>query len=161
MTTKPRELKPIPVGVTKHDMRRHVRQLCAEHNISIRLRDNYTRGTASATLRMIWIPEVRSPITYAKALHEIGHVVMRHTNDKDRNVLTREGEAWQWARDNALIWTDTMEDRACRWATTYVRGMQRRINRGDKQWKKRPVGYPPADDPIWRFSNIVPDEANV
>lgn len=158
----PRDLQPIPRGVSKHDMRRHVRQLCEEHSIAIRLRSgSYTRATASASLRMIWIPEVRSPISYAKALHEIGHVVLRHTNDRDRNVLTREGEAWQWARDHALIWTDTMEERACRWATSYVEGMRRRIERGDKQWKRRPLGYPPANDPIWRFSNTIPEEADV
>lgn len=157
----PRELTPIATGVTKHDMRRHVRQLCSEHNISIRLRENYPRASASAKLRMIWIPEVRSPITYAKALHEIGHVVCRHTNDLERNILTREGEAWVWARDNALVWTDTMQDRACRWATTYVKGMERRMKRGNKQWKHRPLAFPPAGDPIWLFANYIPEAAGV
>ena len=160
MTTTPRDLRPIPKGVSKFDMRRHVRELCAAYSIGIQIR-NYPRATASAQWRMIWIPEVRSEVTYAKALHEIGHVVCGHVFDTNVNILTREGEAWEWARDNAIIWTPRMDEKACKWATTYVVNMAIRMRRGNKQWKHRPVAFPPANDPIWKFTNVIPKEANV
>ena len=34
---------------------------------------------------------------------------MRGRHQQSRAVLTRERWAWQWARENALIWTDAME----------------------------------------------------
>src|SRR5262249_32121827 len=50
---------------------------------------------------------VRSAITYAVALHELGHYLGEHTNHPDR--IVRERAAWRWARASALTWTTGME----------------------------------------------------
>jgi len=51
---------------------------------------------------LIW-----SAISYATALHEIGHILGRHQRSPD--TLVRERWAWRWAKENALIWTPAME----------------------------------------------------
>jgi hypothetical protein len=55
----------------------------------------------------MWLPTVRSVVSYAVALHEVGHMKSR-----SRNEMVRERAAWQWAKDNALVWTPQMERRA-------------------------------------------------
>ena len=49
-------------------------------------------------------------ISYASALHEIGHLRGRH--QRSSSTLVRERWAWEWARANALIWTPAMENSA-------------------------------------------------
>jgi hypothetical protein len=58
----------------------------------------------------VCIPHIKSPIAYATALHEIGHILGRHQQSKDSMV--RERWAWQWAKRNALIWTPVMDQHA-------------------------------------------------
>jgi hypothetical protein len=41
-------------------------------------------------------------------LHEIGHIREGRFDD----VLIEERRAWEWARDNALVWTPTMQREA-------------------------------------------------
>ena len=55
----------------------------------------------------LWLAPVRSALSYAVALHEIGH--WKGSRQNSRSVMVRERAAWQWARENALIWTDAME----------------------------------------------------
>ena len=42
-------------------------------------------------------------LSYATAMHEIGHILGRYQNS--RRVMVRESWAWVWARRNALMWT--------------------------------------------------------
>ena len=68
----------------------------------------------------IRISPIRSEAAYAVALVEIGHIRDQHSDNLDNlgaedaahEVLACERRAWQWARDNALIWTPTMENEA-------------------------------------------------
>jgi hypothetical protein len=68
----------------------------------------------------IRIPLIRSEAAYPVALHEIGHIRCRHLDNLDdlgpedaaREVLACERRAWEWARDNALIWMPAMEREA-------------------------------------------------
>jgi hypothetical protein len=53
------------------------------------------------------IPLIRSALSYATALHELGHVFGRY--QKSRNRLVCERWAWGWARHNAIVWTLAME----------------------------------------------------
>src|SRR5215510_2202843 len=71
-------------------LRQHVEDLAAEHDIVV--------GT--------WVP-INSVISYAVALHEIGHI--RGRFQRSSHSLVREQGAWAWARQNALVWTDRME----------------------------------------------------
>jgi hypothetical protein len=77
-------------------------------------------GKADLETGTIRIPPIGSEAAYAVALHEIGHIRCKHLDDLDtggaegvaREVLACEQRAWEWARDNALIWTPTMEREA-------------------------------------------------
>jgi hypothetical protein len=51
---------------------------------------------------------IKSETAYAVALHEIGHIRQGRFED----LLIEERRAWEWARENALIWTPTMEREA-------------------------------------------------
>ena len=111
------------IGV--EDMRRHVAQLTSGfppdadvrisrvrqlHQAKV-LKDDYENGLE------VWLPPVRSEVSYAAALHEIGHIKGR--DQKSLDVLVREQAAWQWARDIALVWTPLMERRAAE-ALTWI-----------------------------------------
>ena len=76
------------------------------------------RGTGVAD--EVQIPPIRSDVTYAVALHEIGHNLGRHQNS--RRSIVREVWAWRWARTNALIWTPRMWSGV---ATSRWRGRER------------------------------------
>ena len=62
----------------------HVRQLCETNGIEL----TYGRPSASRWPREIWIRPVRSPLSYATALHEIGHILGHY--QRSHNELTRE-----------------------------------------------------------------------
>jgi hypothetical protein len=71
-----------------------------------------TANHETGTLRL---HPIKSEATYAVALHEIGHLRQGLGDD----VLLDERRAWDWARDNALIWTPTMEREAERCMGSY------------------------------------------
>jgi hypothetical protein len=96
------------------DLIQHVDGLCGDHQIT----RHQTRRLAYAVneIREINIPPIRGPVSYATALHEIGHILGRH--QRSRHVMVLEGWAWRWARSNALVWTLAMErsrTRALEW----------------------------------------------
>src|SRR5262245_51353431 len=72
----------------------------------------------------IQLAPIRSAISYAAALHEIGHILGRHQRSKSRMV--RERWAWEWARRNALCWTPAME-RSARLALAWYASRQKGI----------------------------------
>jgi antirestriction protein ArdC len=86
-------------------MRAHVERTCEAHSIHVTWTER--KAFASFDEERIWIPPIRSAITYATALHEIGHVLGKYKLSK--SVLVRERAAWRWARGNALVWTSSME----------------------------------------------------
>ncbi len=54
--------------------------------------------------RRIIVPPVTDIPTYLTTLHEIGHVVLGHTEDVRRSdIMKAERAAWDWAVDHALI----------------------------------------------------------
>jgi hypothetical protein len=82
--------------------------------------------------REIVTAPIRSVFSYATALHEIGHYLGRRQRSK--NSMTREREAWNWARANALIWTEAVERYAARaLATCEKLEAQRRRKFGREQ----------------------------
>jgi hypothetical protein len=60
-------------------------------------------------------------------LHEIGHI----RNGRVDDILIEERRAWEWARDNALVWTPTMQ----READVSMRGYELAVNgEDDAHW---------------------------
>ena len=95
------------IGV--EDMRRHVAQLTSGFPPDADVRISRVKQLHQAKVLKddygnvleLWLAPVRSEVSYAAALHEIGHIKGR--NQKSCNEIVRERAAWQWARDNALV----------------------------------------------------------
>lgn len=51
--------------------------------------------------RAVYAPHVTDALTYAVALHEIGHFVVASR----RGTLLDEAMVWAWVRDAAILWT--------------------------------------------------------
>jgi antirestriction protein ArdC len=115
--------------VTVADMHRHVEALATEHEIMVDTRwvkqadRAYALREADGGVDEIQIPPIRSAISYATALHEIGHILGRHQSS--RYSLVRERWAWRWARENAIAWTPVMERNAAL-ALAYCEERERR-----------------------------------
>ena len=88
------------------DMVDHVKSLCRSHEIAIRWCLRSMQAHALRECDEITIAPIKSVVTYAVALHEIGHILGRYQQSSD--TMVRERRAWQWAKRNALIWTPRM-----------------------------------------------------
>ena len=107
-------------AISVEDMRRHVAQVTSRLPPDADVRISRVRQLHQAKVLTddygdvleMWLPPVRSEVSYAAALHEIGHIKGR--DQKSLDVLVREQAAWQWARDNALVWTAAMERHAAK-----------------------------------------------
>ena len=101
-------------------MHRHVHDLCNKHGITIYA---WCRRPSQCHALIdrdeIRIVQIESRISYAAALHEIGHLRGRYQCSS--STLTRERWAWEWARANALIWTPVMENSAREAVKWYAR----------------------------------------
>jgi hypothetical protein len=89
------------------EMRRHIEELLAPYtrtDIDDAIQVCWDRRVSRArvlrdldsTVLEIQLPPIRSAISYATALHEIGHIKGRHQNSRDTMVCERW--AWEWAR---------------------------------------------------------------
>lgn len=125
-------------------MRRHVERLALEHGVAIcgcKEMPSIKYSSANTETRTLHIKRINGPISYAVALHELGHLAapMGHGMkikyasgftqatglllpwDHDLQ-LVEEFTAWDWARKRALVWTPTMS-RVQQWALrTYELG---------------------------------------
>lgn len=80
---------------------------------------------------------VKTAITYAVAMHEIGHILGPHQTGKNTR-LDKEVGAWEWAQQHAIEWTDAMTATRARLLKTYLDWAAR-----SKQAKR-----PTSDHPI-------------
>jgi hypothetical protein len=112
------------------DLRAHVEALCEKYLIACYV--TCRRLCQAYSLREcdeIIIAPIRSLLSYATALHEIGHHRGHHQNS--RRVMVRERWAWHWARRNALVWTPTMELGVSSSLAWYAS----RADKIDKKWR--------------------------
>jgi len=85
----------------------HFRALCEKHRVATYEHPD-CRPYAYPTLRKIHIHPVTCEKSYATALHELGHCVLRHAPEQPR--AWKELLAWKWARANAVVWTPGMSE---------------------------------------------------
>jgi hypothetical protein len=87
----------------------HVERIIASHGLTVTAHSR--GGRANRRRKTIAIRPVKTAITYAVALHELGHVLGKSAAHR----LDREANAWKWAKENAIEWTGPMETkmRAC------------------------------------------------
>jgi hypothetical protein len=105
-------------------LQKHIANICLREGIKVEYRTN--GGRAWRRTKRISIAPVKSFVTYAVALHEIGHVLGRHPARK----LDREAAAWEWARANALEWNERMEATMKDRLDSYARWFSRKWRRG-------------------------------
>ena len=99
------------MSVKRIDMALHVQELFAANGIAVKyqsLDDPCPNYWARRHPREIQIRPTKNTGYYVSALHEIGHIVGERQMPRNRR-LTQELYAWIWARENALVWTDTAE----------------------------------------------------
>lgn len=83
---------------TVQNMADHVAVLADEHGVTV---ETHSRGgRAWRRTRRISVRPVKSVVTYAVAMHEMGHIVGRGAGSGPR--LQQEAAAWRWAILNAL-----------------------------------------------------------
>lgn len=151
----------------KNPLLDHIAELCATHGISICDRHQIRTSGANPQKRTIHIPPVRGHVTYAVALHEIGHILHPQGMLRDGETgalesmssemsettqqaaffdvqLIEEASAWQWAITHAKEWTPVMA-RTLKWSFhTYTSEHQafERFRKGmdpDPLWQPMPV----------------------
>jgi hypothetical protein len=117
-------------------MRDHVMGLIEQYDIVCNWVTRTTEARAAYEIEEVWIPKIKSAISYATALHEIGHIRCRHR--ASRLIMVRERDAWRWAKSHALIWTETMESQR----ETSLAWYEARINSGSMSPVHPPTIWP-------------------
>jgi hypothetical protein len=102
------------------DMRNHVMEICGKHSIKVQWCRRLDQAIAFPYLFEVKIPRVRSVLSYAVALHEIGHIVARCQRGNYAPIIS-EKWAWIWASNNAITWTAAMANSALGSFETYER----------------------------------------
>src|SRR5262249_18536509 len=116
---------------TIKDLRRHILELCKKHGITVYAwcrRPSHCHALIDRD--EIRIMPIESRISYALALHEIGH--LRGQRQDSSCTFVREHEAWEWARANALLWTPAMENnvrKAMEWYALHADDLPDRLKR--------------------------------
>src|SRR5262249_1934558 len=99
------------VMIAASQMREHVERVIEENKITYRpverIRKSKCFPCKPGDRPVVQFVPAWSEITYAVALHELGHVFGRHSDHVDD--IVRERDAWDWARDNAVVWSPKME----------------------------------------------------
>lgn len=110
----------------------HIARICKIEDIDV---SPHSRGgRAWRKERRIKIRPVKSAVTYAIALHEIGHILgPRQTGTR----LCKEVGAWEWARANARVWTDAMDATMRKALLSYLKWAER-----SKQAKRASPAHP-------------------
>jgi hypothetical protein len=114
-------------------MAAHVARVCKIEDIELVIKPNAS-GRAWRKVRRIRISPVKSAVTYAVALHEIGHLLGPRQSGLR---LEQEVGAWEWAQANAVEWTPAM-------CTTLRRALSSYIARAasSRNWKKPEPSHP-------------------
>ena len=114
------------------DKKQHIEYLIKTHNIIVK--SHSSGGRSWRKKRTIAIRPVKTSITYAIALHEIGHIL--GTYPKLR--LEKELAAWSWAKENSIEWTMSMQNVMDRCMKSYIdkakRGKLKMIEELNNSW---------------------------
>lgn len=86
-------------------MASHVDRLAERHKVTVEFKTG-ARGVAYPRRRKIKVSPVKSSVTYAVALHEMGHLV---GSGRASPRLQSEANAWSWALRNAI--KDSVDDK--------------------------------------------------
>lgn len=116
----------------------HIADICFKHDIVVGTHSS--GGRAFKKSRRINIRPIKSSITYAVALHEIGHIL---GPDQSKTRLEKEAGAWLWAKANATEWTEPMQKKMVQCLKSYARWSERHMT----------MKAPPKDHAFWTLQN--------
>ena len=128
------------VLVYRIDMALHVQQLCAENKISVTyqsLKEKTPQYYANPLKNHVHIRPTKNTGYYVSALHELGHLLGKN---QASSILKRELYAWIWARDKALVWTETAEKIMQRAMDSYGWGIKEKRLWHQHIWKNKHGG---------------------
>jgi hypothetical protein len=106
----------------------HFEWFCREEQITVGAHSS--GGRANRKRRSVKVRPIKSAISYAVAMHELGHIL---GSRQSGTRLDQEVGAWEWAHDNAVEWTDAMEAKMQKCLRSYL------------DWSKRRKGARQAD----------------
>jgi hypothetical protein len=115
----------------------HIARVCKIEDIEIA--SHSTGGRAYRRTRRIKIRPVKSAITYAIALHEIGHILGA---GQSGTRLDKEVGAWVWAISHATEWTEAMSTKMRGCLESYLRKVARSPH----------MKQPGPDHPIYKLT---------
>lgn len=101
----------------------HVARIADENGIEIS--GHSSGGRAYRKSRKIKIRPIKSEITYAIAMHELGHVL----GEQRGRRIDKEVQAWEWAEANALFWTTLMREKKRDCLQSYIAWAERKQER--------------------------------
>lgn len=118
------------------DYATHIARICKIEDIAIE--SHSSGGRAYRRSRRIKIRPVKTAITYAVALHEIGHILGPRQTGKNTR-LDKEVGAWEWAEKHAMEWTPAMAEKRAKCLQSYLA----------KAARTPRMKQPSADHPIY------------
>lgn len=114
----------------------HIDSLLSANGISVEWKAGSGRSWRKD--KRVRLSPVKTAVTYAVALHEIGHVVGHSSGLR----IDKEAQAWEWAEMNAMEWTEPMIVKAARCIASYLRRCRRH----------RSMQVPTENHPAWRIA---------
>ena len=108
--------------VKRIDMATHFAEICSEHGITVKfttMEPGEGAYWARPSAKLIQTRPIKNTGFYVSGLHEVGHCVGKRQNRNRWSVLMSEWFAWKWAKENAIVWTDTAERVMVRALTGY------------------------------------------
>lgn len=139
---------------------RHFRALAKKHGVKVKrwtkeeFEDEDYRGLGGMSDRdekTVWVPEIRSRVSFTIAMHELGHVLGPWQHN---GVLAMEAGAWKWAQENIPDW-GKLEDRVMhKGMLSYYYSAMREHLEGRL---KRPMKFPAKLHFFWKCLPKIPE----
>jgi hypothetical protein len=104
-----------------NELRRHAERLATKHQVHLVQNPDHKPEEAVAfpSIRTVLCYPVVEEVSYAIAMHEMGHVIAIGGTGRVKEGMTemqmvmammdQEDSAWGWAITHALYWTEAME----------------------------------------------------
>lgn len=117
----------------------HVKDITEKNGIGVVvIETRFPKFRANITKRNIEISGVNGPLSYAAAMHEIGHIIVEGPNFNPYSYISMplderfkmETDAWDWAKENCLEWTPDMDrlKSACLHTYAFIHPTNRKLH---------------------------------
>ena len=104
--------------VKRIDMALHFMSLCADLGVTVKFSNVEMDYSVRRDTKTIRTRPIKNTGFYVSGLHELGHLYGQNQTSNDSRLM-QEWQAWVWAKEHALTWTDTAERVMKRALTSY------------------------------------------